>query len=322
MLEQRATERTSRVDFEKEALMLRYFLGSLSEQERGQLEEEYFKDDRAFEELETVESELIDSYVKGELSGLERGQFETNYLRSPDRRKKVENAKSMMVALGEASGWRPVATTRVSIGERIFAGFRSLSLPNRIGYATAAVAILAFGFITFADNRGLRLELSRLRTEKGDLLKRNQSLELQVANLTTPRRPPSDGSHEEMAELQFPPALIASVDLEPGTTRSKKNSRSNELVIPRTARLVLLTLSLEGDEYPSGYRVIIETLNGTEVERIDRVNSKSTAGGGRVVEVQLSVESFTSDAYIVRLAGITTKGEDPLEDYSVQVVRQ
>lgn len=310
------------MDFEKEVLMLRYFLGSLSEQERGQLEEEYFRDDRAFEELETVETELIDSYVRGELSGLERGQFETNYLRSPDRRKKVENAKSMMVALDEASRWRPVTTTRVSIRERIFAAFRSLSLPIRIGYATAAIAILAFGYITLADNRGLRLELGRLQTEKEDLLRRNHGLERQVANLTPPSRPPSNGSHEEIAEVQLPPELIASVDLEPGTTRSKENRKSNELVIPKTARFVILTLSLDSDEYPNGYRVIIETLKGTEVERIDRVNSKSKAGGGRVVEVQLSVESLTSDAYVVRLAGITTKGEDPVEDYSVQIVRR
>jgi hypothetical protein len=309
------------VDFEKEALMLRYFLGSLSEQERGQLEEEYFHDDLAFEELETVETELIDSYVRGELSGPEREQFETSYLRSPDRRKKVENAKSMMVALREASGWKPVATTRIPIGERIFAVFRSVS-PIRIGYATAAVTILAFGFITLADSRSLHLELSRLRTEEADLLRRNQGLERQVANLSTPGRQPSNESHEEIAELQLPQALIASIDLEPGTTRSKKDRKSNELVIPSTARFVLLTLSLGSDEYPNGYSVVVETIKRSEVERIDRLKSQSRAGGARVVEVQLSVESLTSDAYVVKLAGITATGEEPVEDYSFQVVRR
>jgi hypothetical protein len=322
MLEDCATERTSRVDFEKEALMLRYFLGSLSEQERGQLEAEYFHDDRAFEQLETVETELIDSYVRGELSGSERERFETSYLRSPDRRKKVENAKSMMVALGEASDWKSVATKRIPIGEHIFALFRSVSLPIRIGYATAAVAILAFGFITLADNRSLHLELGRLRTEEADLLRRNQGLERQVANLSAPGRQPSNESHEEIAELQLPQALIASIDLEPGTTRSKKDRKSNELVIPSTARFVLLTLSLESDEYPNGYSVVVETIKRREVERIDRLKSQSRAGGARVVEVQLSVESLTSDAYVVKLAGITATGEEPVEDYSFQVVRR
>jgi len=305
--------------------MLRYFLGDLSEEERGRFEEEYFRGDQVFAELQTVETELIDSYVRGELSESEREQFETSYLQSPDRKKKVENARCLMAALTEAAEWKQVASVaamRVPIWQRILVAFRSVSLPTRIGYAMAAIAILAFGFITLADNRSLHLELGRLRTKEADLLRRNQGLERQVANLSAPGRQPSNESQEEIAELQLPQALIASVDLEPGTTRSKKDRKSNELVIPSTARFVVLTLSLESDEYPNGYSVVVETIQRSEVERIDRLRSQSRAGGARVVEVQLSVESLTSDAYVVKLAGITATGEEPVEDYSFQVVRR
>jgi hypothetical protein len=317
----RATERKHLVNFEKETLMLRYFLGDLSEEERGRFEEEYFRDDQVFAELQTVETELIDSYVRGELSESEREQFETRYLQSPDRKEKVENARCLMAALTEAAEWKQVAAMRVPIWQRILAAFRSVSLPMRIGYAMAGVAILAFGFVTLAENRSLRLELGRLRTDESNLLKRNQELERQMANLSAPSRQTSNESHEEIAELQLPQSLVASIDLEPGLSRGRKSRTNNELVIPRTARFVLLTLSLESDEYPNGYRVIVETIKRNEVERVDRLKSQSRAGGARVVEVQLSVESLTSDAYVVRLAGITTTGsEEPVEDYSFQVV--
>lgn len=306
--------------------MLRYFLGELSEQERGQFEEEYFRDDRVFEELQTVETELIDSYIRGDLSDSERQQFERTYLRSPDRRSKVENAKCLMAALEEVAPSKLVASfaeKRVPIWEGILTAFRYGSLSMRIGYGTAAVAILAFGFIKVAENRSLRSELGQLRSDKAVLLRRNQVLDRQVSSLPEPNRQTSNESHTEIAKLQLPQALIASIDLEPGISRGTKDAKNNELIVSRTARFVLVTLSLETDEYPNGYRVIVETVKGDEVGRVDRIKSQSGANGARVVEVPLSTKSLTSDAYVVRLAGITTMGrEEPVEDYSFQVVRR
>jgi hypothetical protein len=53
-------------------------LEDVSDEEQMSLEQHYFVDDSAFEQLSALEDELIDSYVRGELAGPERKQFESH----------------------------------------------------------------------------------------------------------------------------------------------------------------------------------------------------------------------------------------------------
>ena len=71
----------------------RYLLGSLSEEERATLEEKYFSDDTAFEEMQIAEEELIDQYVRAELSNEDRARFAAMVARSPRLAERVEFAR-------------------------------------------------------------------------------------------------------------------------------------------------------------------------------------------------------------------------------------
>jgi len=76
---------------------MRYLLGSLSEDERNRLEENFFADDAKFEELEVLEDELIDDYVAGELSPDERRQFESKLKQSPRLVERVHFARQELL---------------------------------------------------------------------------------------------------------------------------------------------------------------------------------------------------------------------------------
>src|SRR5690349_19219423 len=78
------------------SMMIRYLLGQLSAGERAELEERYFADDELFNELVSLENEIIDFYVQGKLSKDQRQQFESYFLANPERREKVRFAKSLL----------------------------------------------------------------------------------------------------------------------------------------------------------------------------------------------------------------------------------
>ncbi|HEY7338064.1 MAG TPA: hypothetical protein VH639_24470 [Bryobacteraceae bacterium] len=75
--------------------LVRYLLHQLTPDEENAVEEQYFSDAALHERLLVVEDELIDSYVGGELRPDRRELFEEWFLRSPERREKVEIARSL-----------------------------------------------------------------------------------------------------------------------------------------------------------------------------------------------------------------------------------
>lgn len=86
---------------DKDEMMVRYLLGELSAEERQNVEEQYFQDDRLFEEFLAAEGELIDDYVQGELPEEVRGKFEAQFLSTPQGRRKVELSRALTSAMLE-----------------------------------------------------------------------------------------------------------------------------------------------------------------------------------------------------------------------------
>ena len=82
-------------DQDSEALLIRYLLGDLSEEQNVEIEERAFHDREFMQTIQSVESDLIDEYVRGELSEREREQFESRFLASSEQEKKVEFAKTL-----------------------------------------------------------------------------------------------------------------------------------------------------------------------------------------------------------------------------------
>ena len=72
-----------------EALLVKYLLGSLTEEEQADVEDRTFANPDFLIAVEAAEADLIDAYVRGDFSETERRSFEQRFLVSPERRKKV-----------------------------------------------------------------------------------------------------------------------------------------------------------------------------------------------------------------------------------------
>lgn len=79
-------------------LLKRYLIGLISPEEQaeieGRLQDPVYRD-----YLEAVEDELIDDYLEGRLTGDSGDGFEKHYLHTPERRHKLELARSLVRSL-------------------------------------------------------------------------------------------------------------------------------------------------------------------------------------------------------------------------------
>jgi hypothetical protein len=74
----------------------RYFLGSLSGEERDRLERDYLADPAVYEHLRAVEEELVEDYLGGRLTAQDRAGFERHFLGSPRLRLRVELTEALL----------------------------------------------------------------------------------------------------------------------------------------------------------------------------------------------------------------------------------
>ena len=77
------------------SLIRRYLLGELPELAANSLEERYFADDEAFEQVWAAENDLVDDYVAGRLTSEDRDRFERHYLASRRHRQRVASARGL-----------------------------------------------------------------------------------------------------------------------------------------------------------------------------------------------------------------------------------
>src|SRR6516225_5119032 len=95
-----------------EVLLRNYLLGKLSEEEQVQVEDRAFSDPEYLVAVEGAEADLIDSYVRGDLQSTDRRIFEGRFLTSPQRRRKVEFAKTLEQVTAELKTSRPLVPER------------------------------------------------------------------------------------------------------------------------------------------------------------------------------------------------------------------
>jgi hypothetical protein len=100
--------------------IVRYLLGTLPEDEQARLEEEYFRDDAAFDEVLALEDDLLHEYAQGGLTPSERQGLEQRLLRTPEGRERLERARALLAALAEGrtrearpARWLPAAAAAV-----------------------------------------------------------------------------------------------------------------------------------------------------------------------------------------------------------------
>ena len=179
---------------EDEALIRRYILGQVSEDERTSIEKRLMTDHDYLGRLQLVETDLADDYANGALGSRERKHFERHFLSAPQHRKKMRAAAALRNYIARqrettasASRFQPALSWRLSP-----AGALCLTV-----ITLALVAVIV----------GLVIQAGRMRTElhRFEVLIREQEAQLQDLNRQAEdARSRQAQLEQEVAELTRP----------------------------------------------------------------------------------------------------------------------
>jgi len=141
--------------------MRRYLLGEVTDQGREQVEQQLMTDSQYLGHFLRTEESLLDEYVNGKLDEDERGPFETYFLSAPERRDKLEFARSLNRYITEAKA-RKLAEAAAADSEATGSResiFWLRQIPGRAVTALLVIAMLALTastIILLTDNARLR----------------------------------------------------------------------------------------------------------------------------------------------------------------------
>jgi hypothetical protein len=263
-----------------------YLLGELDEHERARVEEQYFGDDGAFDELLVVEDELIDAYVADRLTPAEQRRFEKLFLTTPSRRERVAFARSLRktvtpstMAEGRSRGEH---TKRFSLSD----WWRSTGA-WRWSMAAATVALLIGASWLAVERRRLQDEIATLQTQSSALAGRAQQLQGEL-----------EAARNRGAGSATTPA-IASFLLTPRLSRD--GAQGNVVRLASGTALVQLQLELEADTHPR-YRPVLQTVSGEPVWSQQAARA-SVRDGASFVTVELPASLLANRGYVLSLQG-------------------
>lgn len=298
---------------------MRYLLGTLSEEERAQLEERYFSDDEAFEELEIAEGELADRYVRGELSPGDRERFEQTLARSPRLAERVEFARVFADKLRVPKS--PAVQTEKTSWWRSLFWFSGASRSSQLAFGFSLLLVLFAGGLLFAGWLQLRAESRRLAELEGTLDHRQRELEQQAAMLKAQSDQLAKNGHP--IELPTPQqvttperaAPVVFLTLSPGTTRSA-NGSSQVRIAPGTND-VQLTLNLRDTGYAS-YRATLNSIDRKDIVSTSGLKPRATKNRSILI-FRIPAQRLPQGDYYVSLYG--EPSNESVDDYPFRVIK-
>jgi hypothetical protein len=268
----------------KEESFVRYLLGQLSEEEQTRMEEKYFDDKDWFEQLQLVESELIDSYVCDRLSERDREAFENGFLQLAERRERIEFAQAWKAFVEKKS--EDKAKNEQSSFFKSFLNF-IVSKPLRlIPVAVALLLMLGSAWLVF-ENVRLRNQLEQAQNSASDSARREQELQEKLSqerqhaeqlakDLETERlnRTSPDPANTEPQNLL---AQIIPFNLNSDTVRSTGGIQRLEISTnTKTVRLTMTFVSDDNKNVTATMKKVVGTgiLNQAELKAQPRGSKK------------------------------------------------
>lgn len=330
----------------QQEISIQYLLGNLSEEDRNRLEERYFLDDAAFEELELAEDELIDRYVRSELSSQEENQFE-KLLESPRLAERVEVArllakrttplphKQTVVAAPETSD-RQLEPAPVDWWQRLFGP--AAAIPSfRPAFAMSLILLLAtttaFVFVWIK----LRAESQRLAQEqqqREDLRRQIEEQKVRYSELEA-KLDKTQQEKEEQSELaktyqellaeeqqRSVPAVTLPIFLNPGGGgRGPAGEVVKEITLPRGVRRVGFNVNVtHGDNDYRLYNASVRNIDSEKPIGTKTSLKPISQGGRKYITIELDATVLRTGTYNVHVDGVTASGQiDNFDDYPFRV---
>jgi hypothetical protein len=310
----------------KEESFVRYLLGQLSEEEQTRMEEKYFDDKECFEQLQIVESELIDSYVCDRLSEIDREAFERVFLQLAERRERVEFTQAWKVFV-EKKGENKARDEQASFFNSFLNFIRAKPL-RLIPVAVALLFLLGSAWLVF-ENVRLRNRLEQAQTSASELARREQEMQEKLRqerqhaeqlakDLETERlkhTTPDPSSTDPQNTL----AQIISFTLNPDSVRSTGGIQ--RLEISTNTKTVRLTMIFASDDNQNVVATI-KRVGSTEI--LQQAGLKVQPRGAKKLAVwSLPAKSLDEGDYIVTLNVTDESGAvTEIDRYAFRVVKK
>ncbi len=311
--------------------IIRYLLNELSEADQESFEEDFLKDEGLFEQLQSLEEELIEDYVKGDLSRRERRLFERRYLVSEQRHARVENARQLVEACSLLASSQAAANDTIS-SKWHSAGLRLWMLTKQYSAqwgGVAAAILLLLGSVLVIELLRLHRQLAAFNEDRKAFEQRAGEAERQLShereqlieerghNITLREELRNITKRlgrlvEEPEKSQAPKGNIVFLALTPGI-RSLGNL--DRVVISAGVSFVELRVNLERQwtAPPLSYHIVVKTVEGDskiwDQEGIRPRQYRSI----QYAAVKVPADRFTSaggSEFTLTLAALTARGKE------------
>ena len=298
----------------QEKIICRYLLGDLPEAEQLAFEREFFADEEKFEQVWTVENELLDRYVRGGLTLAERNLFDKNYLASPVHRQRLAFVETLFQAAdSHTEGQKADSINRPSVAW--WTGFLGSLRGNLVRWSMAAALLLlvAGGFWLFTESARLREQMNQLRKEKASEQQRTQELEKEIADererrdrlaaeLERLRREQTKSPNQPPAQTptnQLDRQSVLSFLLSPMIMRSSGDAQ--QLKISNETTDVLLQMKIQETE-ARNFRVSLRTVEGAQVWSGSARLTGAPENKGATIAARVPANKLSADDYILTLS--------------------
>jgi len=320
-------------DNDRQAVAMRYLLGTLSEEERTRFEDLFFSDESEFEQLEEAEGELIDRYVLNELSADDADRFK-KLLVSPRLAERVEIARILTKRVASESQQEdrvyPIKVQTPKKGEPEPPWYKRLILSPIPAFAlgiTLLLPTIALVFVSMKlQNESQRLayeqqQLENLKKQIEEQRARSSQLEATLNQTQREKEEQQQLAEQYKQQAEQPRSIpVLGLFLNPVTSvRSEGGKRVAVLTLPPNASEVGINLNVTDGDY-SRYEAIVRSVDLSK-EVAHRTNLKPFSKKSRkYITLKLNSKLLPRGTYNVRVNGVTTTGTtENFNDYSFQV---
>lgn len=284
-----------REGFPTDALIRRFLVGDVDEEEHERIERRFISDQEVYERIVVVEDELIEDYLEDSLTASDREKFLAQYGHTPKERRRLRIVK----AIKEHSVAEAMSSQRARSTKSKSPNFLSALRLRNPGFLIPVAAVLIIAFVV-----GL-VWLMDIRNKRAQETNRRAAIERELADLNAP---------SSVREVSPQTLLLVLPSVSGRSVGSQTNLRARTDI--RVVELQLLWTQKE--QYP-GYEAVLRRVGDSERLTIPNLHVEKTAWGN-AVPLKLPTHILTRGLYQITLSGIGSSGAPgQAEEYSFTV---
>jgi hypothetical protein len=310
-----------------DALLVRYLMGGVSEQEKVRIEEAFFADEELFARMQHVEEDLIERHLRGELQGDERKAFEAAYA-APPRRERVLFAQALQRELSGREREDAARSAVVPLTPRTRRTWIRFGQSSGFGLAlaaAAAVVLAVVGVLPFAwQANGLRSSLASIEADNETLRQQRDADRRRIAELEGRTAALADelgrarGAGPAAGEASRPRTLVATFVLAPGLLRGTRAPA--RVVIGADVAEARLQLTLDPGVEGDRFRAELHDASDRIVFRQEGLGAAATDGGRTVLVTVPATVARAGEYEVVLSAASGRSGLEEVARYYFEVV--